>query len=338
MKQRFFALHVGDQLGMIKQRTQGGQARSAADRVTAESGDVAQYGVVGEQVGHTLSCDEGAQGHSPAEALGQQQNVGHHAILLEGEEGSRTPHSRLDLVEDEQGPHLVATLPNGLQPFWPGLADAPLGLHGLQYYGGGPFRDAVEAVIAVEVEVADTGEQWVEGLGKIFGPLQAGRALGAAVVGAFGADDLGAAGGALGQFHGPLGGLRPRVDEIDTVQAFGQLAGHQGRQLCLRGQHKLPVNQGMHVPTGLILHRFHHRRMVVPQAGYADTCNKVEVALTVGIFEVNARTTGDLQAHGGGAGLGYVGEEVGAVGHSQLSVIGCPLLVVIPVGAATTDN
>ena len=58
---------------------------------------------------------ERPQRHAAAERLGQAYDIGRNAVFEHGEQFARAAHAGLYLVEDQQGAHLVAPPPQGLQ-------------------------------------------------------------------------------------------------------------------------------------------------------------------------------------------------------------------------------
>ena len=73
----------------------------AADRVSAERGDVAQYRVGFQHRHDSIRRDERAQRHTAAESFRRAQDVRDDAVLLEKVEGAGTSESGLDFVVDQ---------------------------------------------------------------------------------------------------------------------------------------------------------------------------------------------------------------------------------------------
>ena len=86
------------------------------------------------------------------------------------------------------------------------------------------------------------------------------------------------------------------------------------------GEDELTVYQRMHVATGLLLHRGDQGGVIVTEYTYADSGDEVQVVFSLRIGQVAALTTGYFQSHGGGAGLGYVSQEVGAIHYTGLAI------------------
>ena len=80
---------------------QGGEPGGAADRVSAERGDVAQYRVGFQHRHDSIRRDERAQRHTAAESFRRAQDVRDDAVLLEKVEGAGTSESGLDFVVDQ---------------------------------------------------------------------------------------------------------------------------------------------------------------------------------------------------------------------------------------------
>ena len=201
------ARHERVALQDVEHRVAGG----AGDGVAAERGAV---GAGREQRGAPGVDEGGADGQAAAQSLGERDDVGGEAVVLEAVEPAGAPDAGLDLVGDEDGVVLLAELAQGRGRAGVEGHDAALALHGLEEHAGDLLRGehALQGGGVVEGHVHDLGRQGVEALlvvllaGELHGPR------GAAVERVLEGDDDGArhalgVGVAAHELQGPLVGL-----------------------------------------------------------------------------------------------------------------------------------
>ena len=93
---------------------ENGQAEAAGDGVAAE-GRAVMAGL--DHAFDRRAGEDGAERQAAAERLGQRDDVGDDAALLEGEERSGAPEAALDLVEDQDRAGAVGDAARGGEEF-----------------------------------------------------------------------------------------------------------------------------------------------------------------------------------------------------------------------------
>ena len=177
----------------------------------------------------------GHRQHSAAKRFAEDHAVGFDVLVLARQELARAPHSRLDLVADQQHAALAAD-PRALREITPRRHDdASLALDGLDQEGGGVRRDCrFQRAHVAERNRSETGSERAETVAELRLRGEADDGDRAAVKIAVADDDFGAAVGDAFDLVAPLarslergfhrlraavGGQRP-VEPGD----FGQLA------------------------------------------------------------------------------------------------------------------
>ena len=245
--------------------------------------------------------DESPERHAAAEGLGQADDVGRHAVLLHGEEFARTPQSGLDLVEDEQRPHLVAAAPQRLEVSRLRRTHARLALHRFGQHAGRAFGDGRQGIEVIELDGLHIGQQRTEGTLPLLafgGPHHRHRPVRRAVVCPPHGDQFGAARIAFGQLECTLDRLGPGVHEIDAFERIGQQRGNPCRILDLRRLDQLAVDHHVHVARSLLLHGPNDRRIGMADVAHRDTRHQIVVALALGRVEKRPLGPGHLDQHG----------------------------------------
>ena len=238
----------------------------------------------GEDAGHILGGERGAYGHAIGQSLGHRHDVGRHSRVLICPELARTPHARLDLVEDEQDARLVAELAQPGQIAVVGHVDPALALDGLDQHGRGPAVDrALESLEVIEIDVLEAAGQRFEAVMVLLLRGGGDGGEGPAVEAPPHADDVAAIARPvlLGPFPGELDGrlvrFGARVREEDAV-GEGMLAEELGQLRLLRD-----VKQVGHVEEGrrLLAQGAHDLGVAVAERGHRDPAGKVQVLLAV---------------------------------------------------------
>src|SRR4051812_40832095 len=110
---------------------------------------MSQHGVPCQGPHLFLPCDERSHGHSSAQSLAEQEDVRHDIVMLEAPKFPCSAEAGLDLVQDEERPCLIATLPECLHPRLLWRIDAPFRLDRLCNDAGRPVRDGFEARVVI---------------------------------------------------------------------------------------------------------------------------------------------------------------------------------------------
>lgn len=291
----FLAWHFFDPAG-FEEDLHGGETGGAAERMSAECGDMSEHGVAGEGPHMVPAGNERAHRQAAAERLSKQEDVGKDIIGLEAPECSGAAKARLDLIEDEECTGFVTALPQLSQPGSIGGMDAPFGLNGLGDDAGGAIGDGVEGLGRVVFYVTDTGQQGTKGIAPVFITHDAEGALGRAVIRLVEGDDVRAAGDAFGQFHGAFDGFGAAVGEVDGVEGGGQMVGEEGGVLDLGCLDQFAIDKEVEVAVGLFLYRFDNAGMAVTGVTDADTADQVEVFLAGAVVKVASFCLYDVQA------------------------------------------
>ena len=299
------ALHIGDlvdrgedrpelvaasdrglQQALLLDRVHHGQCGCARDRVAAEGGAVVarlQQGRRGTE------SDRRSDRDSPAEPLGQGDDVGDDAGLGVREPGAGAADAGLHLVDPEQRAVPGRDLPGGGEE--PGGRDdhPGLALQRLDDHGGGGVVDRCGQGVRVAVgDERDVARQRLERLavGGLRGERQ--RPHGAAVERTLHRHQPGPA-GAAGQLQGSLVGLGAGVGEEHPP------VGVDKAQQPLRQLHLLRAGEEVRdVPEGAQLrgHRLDQGRVGVAEGVDGDAAEEVDVLPTVLVPDV-----GTLAAH-----------------------------------------
>jgi hypothetical protein len=106
-------------------------------------------------------------------------------------------------------------------------------------------------------------------------------------------DDRGAPGGVAGQLDGPFGGLGAGVGQEDP---FARRPRRDAAQPLAEGGHRFEVEvraADVEEPPGRVLHRLHHRRVVVPGRADRDPRHEVEEPVAVHVLDHRAPPAGD---------------------------------------------
>ncbi|MNG90181.1 hypothetical protein D3C79_490690 [compost metagenome] len=310
------ALAPGGEVGIGHLR-QAGQRRCAGNRVARIGATQAALG----QCAHQLATsDHRAQRHAAGDALGQQQQVRLDAQAREGEALAGAAKARLDFIDDDQDPALVAEAAQGLGEVGVQGQEAAFTLNGFKDERRHVFHrqlDAEQAVHGLERllaghagvgtgvgQVIDRPRQVTDTLlvrGDLAVEVQGGQ--GTAMESTVEGDDRAFAGGAAGHFKGVFRRFRAAVGEH-----AGQRVAH--RHELAEALHQLQVRtMGRSVECvvgqarGLGLDRFDHGRVAVTQVEYADAADEVDVTLAVGVPDLRILAMGKCDRMNDGDGL-----------------------------------
>lgn len=259
------------------------------------------------RVHQLLSRDDAGQREAVGDALGHDQDVRAHAVVLDGEHLARAAEAGLHLVGDEQDVVLVADLAHALQVRRHHGDVAALAEDGLDEDGGrvgrrrlaqqqqfelldGVHAAVVGAVLAVAAAFGDgalgaVGERHgedarhqrrivlaVDGLGARHGH----GAKGAAVVRALHDDDVLLLGRVARQLDRRLDGFGARVPEEERVQRLVRHDRHQRPHEVEVRLLERNVDLRVHHLAHLRLRRFGDARVTVAQVRDADAAGEVE--------------------------------------------------------------
>ena len=131
---------------------------------TRSQGSAAESGTVitdGNEVGDRIAHHDCTDGEAVGERLGHGDHVGVSVggVVAVAPEGARAEETALDLVKDEHGTDLVASLSESLQELERGWEDATFSLHRLDNDTGGGLVDerleAGDVVVGSRADVAD---------------------------------------------------------------------------------------------------------------------------------------------------------------------------------------
>ena len=276
-----------------------------------------------------------------AQALGDAENIGCHAVRLAGKQMPGAAHAAHHLVQDQQHAVLVADLADALEITLNRRHRAGCGAdHRLRHKGhhglgtkAEDFRlQLIRHPLAVVIAALALSPAHILIAGRDMGDVdQQRRELGTApfiaacrqrtegvaVVALLAGDDMAALRLAAlqvvlaGELDRGLGGLRPAGDEIDPVDV-ARCVGHQ--QVCqlfrrFRGEE---AGMGKGQLADLLLHRLDHIGVGMAQAGHCSAAGAVEIALAVRVDQI-AAVTGNS---GGQAGFGVAGKDMTHDQHS----------------------
>ena len=267
---------------------QGGAGGGAAHGVAAKGGDVTQGWVVGKALHDGFIGDKGADGQASAKGFGYGQDIGHDAILLEGEEGACPAHAALDLVEDKQGTGVGAALAQGFHIVARGYADAGIALDGLDDDAGGVFGDFAQLFDLVEMHEVHVGQEGPEHLFLDLVARYAQGAVGTAVVGFIAGYDAGAAGIALGELERALVGLGAGVYKVTAVEVGRQQAGEGLGQAVGCVLDELAEHHDVEMFIQLVFDGLDDVGVAMTEVADANAGDEIGVAFTLGGIEIDA--------------------------------------------------
>src|SRR6478735_4152083 len=273
-------------------RLEDGEGGSGRDRVAAEGGAVVARL---EQRCRVAAGDRRADRDAAAEALGERDDVGLHAVeQLVGEPRAGAGHAGLHLVEPQQRTVAVGDPLGGGEVVRGRHDDAGLSLHRFEDDRGDRVVD--RGLERGHVVVRDEGDVAREGLERLaVGSLgrEGQRAHGATVERALGRDEPGAAGPA-GELERGLVGLGAGVAEEDArVVGPAEEADEALRQgdLRLGGEEVGDVAEGAELGgDGL-----DEGGVGVAEGVDGDAAEQVDVLLAVGVPHVRTLPAGERQ-------------------------------------------
>ncbi len=251
-------------------------------------------GAGGQGVGQRLAEDDRADRHAAGQAFGQRDAVGHQAVVFVGEEGAGAADARLDLIEQEQQPALVAEAAQALEVVEVGRVDAGLALDRLEEDAAGGLVECLSGGREVVVGyVAEAGHERREaGLDPRIAGGGQGR-QGAAVEGAFGTDDgrpltlapalSGPAAGGLDQGLVSLGSAVAEHHAVEPRELDEQLGG-----VGLGADVEIVAR--MQQRAGLLADGLGQHRVGMTEGADGDAGEEVEVAAPLAIPKVAALT------------------------------------------------
>ena len=265
--------------------------------------DRARHGVRPERGGVISGVDgvchrlfqEGRADREPAcKRFCERHDVGLNAVVLVTEERTGSTEPALDLVEDQQGLHLVAQVSEPPEEIRFRQMDAALRLEGLYENGDGlGVHQLFDRFDVVQIGERDVGQKGLESLVEL--GLSRGRdgPVRAPVKGIVHRDEL-----ALGRIREglvpPLAGeLQRRLDRFRPAVAKerpigeGAFAKHAGQFGSGNGMVEVGDVDEL---TRLPLHRLQNCRIVVSEGVHRQTADEVQVSLAVGVQEMDAFT------------------------------------------------
>src|SRR5690606_30441442 len=136
--------------------------------------------------------DKCAAGKAGGHALSDHQDVGYTIELFQCKKRPAPPKSGLDLIQDQQGPDLVAALPHHLEVTVHRQNETGTSLYGFQDHGRSAFSNLFKVFHGIETDVPYIRNQGSEGTFSLFHPKEAQTAHGIAVIGLVCRNDLGA--------------------------------------------------------------------------------------------------------------------------------------------------
>ena len=273
------------------------ESRRAADRVSAEGGDVPQHRVGLERRHDPVRRDECAQRHAAAEGFCGAEDVWGDSRLLEVVERAGAARAGLDFVEDQQSSGFVAAAPQRFEETGCGQLDTPFALHRLDDDAGRAGGDLFQVFGTVEPQLLHVGQQRTVRIAVLLPAHYAQRAVRAAVVGVFKRDQFGAARVAFGQLERPFDRFAARIDEVDRLQSGRQQFGDAGGIANLRRLDHLAVDHQVQVVARLRADRFDDRRVVVADVADRDARDQVDPLFAVRAEQPHAFGALDLEAH-----------------------------------------
>ena len=126
--------------------------------MSAKSGDVAQFGVVGQRKHYFFIGNKSSYWQSAPHALGKTKNIGHNAIMLEAEKLSRPAEANLYFIENEECPCFIASFAERFQETILRKNYSCFGLQRLNQNAGRPFGDLLQVVKAIEIQKPNVGQ------------------------------------------------------------------------------------------------------------------------------------------------------------------------------------
>ena len=267
-----------------------GQAESAGQRIAAERGSVMA------RLDHTFdgrAGEHGAKRKSSAQRLGQRDDVGRDAAVLEGEHHSCSPEAALDLVEDQNRAGAIGDASRRCEVFVRQRDDAALPHHRLE-------NDRVRVPIDGRFKRGDivrrnerhAGHERLEwsAIGGVSRQRQ--RAERPSVKALLQRHETAAAGiGQPREFQGRLIRLRAAVAEKRAEHSRG---AHEPLAENALGGMKVEV-RNMEKRTRLIAQRLHQPRMLMSEGVDSDAAEKVPVLLAVSVDQTRTLSTARMK-------------------------------------------
>jgi len=259
-----------------EQDLQGGQTRGTGQGVPAKGGGMDQ-GASPEGLPDLGGSQDGPDGHHPStQGLGQDQQIGLDAPVLDGKHLARAAQACLDLVGHHQGALAGADLSDSLQVAVGGQVDAAFALDRFQDDAGGFGPDGpVQSLQVAEGHVLDPWHQGLEGL-AVAGAARDGQApRGLAVEGPLGRHEPRSPGGQARELQRTLDRLGATVAEERILQ----VSWSDFRQGCCQAGHdRAQEDLGRHGHlVQLIRNSLDHFGVSVPQAEHAVASSHVQV-------------------------------------------------------------